>query len=135
MRFADMPTIATSTLRQGEQVKESITQFLVNRLKLRVNEERSSIDRPWKRKFLGYSMTMDKEPKREVAPESEKRLRLKLKALFRQGRGWSVKRAVEATKRLLIGWANYFKLSAVKGIFERLDQWIRRRLRCIIWRQ
>jgi RNA-directed DNA polymerase len=134
-RYADDCNIYVASQRAGERVKESITQFLSKRLKLKVNEEKSAIDRPWKRKFLGYSMTAGKEPRLKVAPESEARFRMKLKELFRRGRGWSQKRTIETMKSLLTGWVNYFKLSEVKATFERLDQWIRRRLRCILWRQ
>jgi RNA-directed DNA polymerase len=134
-RYADDCNIYVASQRAGERVKESITQFLAKRLKLKVNEEKSAIDRPWRRKFLGYSMTADKEPRLKVAPESEARMRLKLKEIFRRARGGSVGRTIEELKRLLIGWSNYFKLSEVKAAFERLDQWIRRRLRCILWRQ
>ena len=134
-RHADDSNIYVASKRAGERVKESITQFLAKRLKLKVNEEKRSVDRPWKRKFLGYSMTADKVPRLKVAPESEARLRMKLKELFRRGRGWSLQRTIEAMKCLLVGWMNYFKLSEVKVTFERLDQWIRRRLRCILWRQ
>ena len=134
-RYADDCNIYVASKRAGERVKESITQFLAKRLKLKVNEEKSSVDRPWKRKFLGYSMTTDKEPRLKVAPESETRFRMKLKELFRRGRGWRLQRTIEEIRSLLVGWMNYFKLAQVKATFERLDQWIRRRLRCILWRQ
>jgi RNA-directed DNA polymerase len=134
-RYADDCNIYVASQRAGERVKESITEFLAKRLKLKVNEEKSAVDRPWTRKFLGYSMTAGKEPRLKVAPESEARMRLKLKEIFRRGRGWSIGRTIEELKRLLTGWSNYFKLSEVKAAFERLDQWIRRRLRCILWRQ
>ena len=134
-RYADDSNIYVASKRAGERVKESITQFLAKRLKLKVNEEKSSVDRPWKRKLLGYSMTTDKEPRLKVSPESEARFRMKLKELFRRGRGWSLKRTIETMESLLTGWMNYFKLARVKATFERLDQWIRRRLRCIFWRQ
>ena len=134
-RYADDSNIYVASKRAGERVKESITQFLAKRLKLKVNEEKSSVDRPWKRKLLGYSMTTDKEPRLKVSPESEARFRMKLKELFRRGRGWSLKRTIETMESLLTGWMNYFKLARVKATFERLDQWIRRRLRCILWRQ
>jgi RNA-directed DNA polymerase len=134
-RYADDCNIYVASQRAGERVKESITQFLAKRLKLKLNEEKSAIDRPWKRKFLGYSMTADKEPRLKVAPESEARLRLKLKEIFRRARGWNIRKTIKELKRLLVGWSNYFKLSEVKAAFERIDQWIRRRLRCILWRQ
>ena len=114
---------------------ESVSQFLEKRLRLKLNRDKSSVGRPWKRKFLGYSMTPEKKPRLKVAPESEARLRVKLKAIFKRGRGRNLKRVIEEMKMLLIGWSNYFKLAEVKAAFERLDEWIRRRLRCIRWRQ
>jgi len=114
---------------------ESVREFLEKRLRLKLNNEKSAVDRPWKRKFLGYSMTADKAPRLKVAPESEKRLRANLRVIFKRGRGRSVRQVIEDMKRLLVGWGNYFKLAEVKNGFERLDEWIRRRMRCILWRQ
>jgi RNA-directed DNA polymerase len=134
-RYADDSNIYVASRRAGERVKESITRFLERRLKLKVNEEKSAVDRSWRRKFLGYSMTADREPRLKVAPESEVRLKSKLKEMFRRGRGRNVGRTAEEMRRLLIGWINYFKLAQVKATFERLDEWLRRRFRCILWRQ
>ncbi len=134
-RYADDCNIYVKSQRAGERVKESVTAFLAKRLKLKVNEEKSAVDRPWKRKFLGYTLTGEKEPRLKVAPESEARLKAKLKELFRRGRGRSLQRVIQEMKLILTGWMNYFSLSQVRTVFERLDEWIRRRLRVIIWRQ
>jgi RNA-directed DNA polymerase len=134
-RYADDSNIYVSSRRAGERVKESVTAFLAKRLKLKVNEEKSAVERPWRRKFLGYTVTAEKEPRLKVAPESEAKLKSKLKEIFRRGRGRDIKRTIEVMKPLLAGWMNYFKLAEVKNVFERLDWWIRRKLRCIIWRQ
>jgi RNA-directed DNA polymerase len=134
-RYADDCNIYVASQRAGERVMESVSQFLEKRLRLKLNQDKSSVDRPWKRKFLGYSMTSEKSPKLRVAPESEARLRVKLKTIFKRGRGRNLKRVVEEMRMLLVGWSNYFKLAEVKAAFERLDAWIRRRLRCIRWRQ
>ena len=114
---------------------ESIKNFVEKRLKLRVNPQKSAVDRPWRRKFLGYSLTWHKEAKLKVAPESVKRLKEKLRERFRQGRGRNLERFMESLEPLLKGWINYFRLAEVKGIFEELDGWIRRKLRAIVWRQ
>ena len=110
-------------------------KLTAKRLKLKVNEEKSAVERPWRRKFLGYTVTAEKEPRLKVAPESEAKLKWKLKEVFRRGRGRNIKRTIETMKPLLAGWMNYFKLAEVKNVFERLDWWIRRKLRCIVWRQ
>lgn len=114
----------------------SITEYLKKQLKVKVNRDKSTVDRPWRRKFLGYSMTMHKQPRLKVAPASVQRLKSKLRAAFRRGRGRNLGRfIVEELKPLLKGWINYFRLAEVKGIFEELDGWIRRKLRNILWRQ
>jgi RNA-directed DNA polymerase len=135
-RYADDCNIYVRTRRSGERVMRSVSRFLEQRLKLKVNVAKSAVDRPWNRKFLGYSMTWHREPRLKVAPESVKRLKAKLKALFRQGRGRNLGRFIgEDLTPVLRGWVNYFGLAEVKGVFEALDQWIRRRLRCLQWRQ
>jgi RNA-directed DNA polymerase len=134
-RYADDCNIYVASQRAGERVKESVTAFLAKRLKLKVNEEKSAVDRPWKRKFLGYTLTAEGEPRLKVAPESEARLKGKLKDIFRRGRGRNLQRVVEEMKLVLVGWMNYFSLARVRNVFERLDEWIRRRLRVILWRQ
>ena len=91
------------------------------------------MDRPWKRRFLGYSVTANREPRLKPAPESVRRLKAKLKVLFRQGRGRNLGRFIrEDLTPLLRGWGTYFRLAEVKGVLEDLDAWIRRRLRCIL---
>jgi RNA-directed DNA polymerase len=134
-RYADDCNIYVASQRAGERVKESVTAFLAKRLKLKVNEEKSAVDRPWKRKFLGYTLTAEGEPRLKVAPESEARLKAKLKDIFRRGRGQSLQRVIEEMKLVLVGWMSYFSLARVRNVFERLDEWIRRRLRVILWRQ
>ena len=134
-RYADDCNIYVRSKRAGERVYVSITRFLENRLKLRVNGDKSAIDRPWKRKFLGYSMTWHTKPKLRVAEESVARFKEKLKEQFRRGRGRNIGKLIEELRLLLIGWINYFSLAEVKGTFEELDSWIRRKLRAIIWRQ
>ena len=113
----------------------SIKEFLEERLKLKVNEEKSAVARPWNRKFLGYSTTVDKKTKLKVSPKAIERLKDKLKGKFREGRGRNIAKFIAELKPILIGWANYFKLAETKRVFEVLDGWVRRRLRCILWRQ
>ena len=117
-------------------MKESITRFLEKRLRLKVNEEKSAVGRPWERKFLGYTMTSNREPRLKVSEVSVRRLKMKLREILRRGRGRNIGRQIkEELTPLLRGWMNYFRLAEVKGIFEELDSWIRRKLRCVIWRQ
>jgi RNA-directed DNA polymerase len=134
-RYADDVNIYVGSRRAGQRVLDSIGKFLDRRLRLQVNRKKSAVDRPWKRRFLGYSMTWHKRPRLKVAPSSVQRLRLALKKAFRQGRGRNLGKFIEELTLTLRGWINYFRLSEAKGIFEELDGWIRRKLRCIIWRQ
>jgi group II intron reverse transcriptase/maturase len=134
-RYADDCNIYVQSKRAGERVLSSITRFLENHLKLQVNQKKSAVDRPWKRKFLGYSFTWHKQPKLKVAAASVKRFKAKLKEQFRKGRGRNLGRLIETLTPILRGWIHYFRLAEVKGIFEELDGWIRRKLRCIRWRQ
>ena len=134
-RYADDVNIYVCSRRAGERVLKSIERFLVRRLRLCVNRQKSAVERPWKRVFLGYSMTWHKRPRLKVAPSSIKRLKMVLRTMLRQGRGQNLAKFIGSLKPTLRGWINYFRLSEVKGIFEELDGWIRRRLRCIIWRQ
>jgi len=134
-RYADDCNIYVGSQKAGDRVKRSITQFITTRLKLKVNEEKSAVDRPDNRKFLGYTIAGRKEPRLKPAKQSIERLKAKVKAICKKGRGRNVRRVVAELTLALRGWVNYFKLSTVKKIFNELDQWIRHRLRCIIWRQ
>lgn len=134
-RYADDCNIYVGSKRAGERVMKSISGFLERRLRLQINREKSAVDRPWKRVFLGFSMTWDKVPRLRVAPSSVLRFKSNLKRAFRQGKGRNLSRFVEELKSVLQGWINYFQLTEVKNTFEELDGWIRRRLRCILWRQ
>ena len=114
---------------------KSVTEFLSNRLRLQVNVGKSAVARPWERKFLGYSMTWHKQPRLKVAPESIRRLKDKVRAIFREGKGHSLPQVINDLNQLLRGWIGYFRLAEVKGIFDELDGWVRRKLRGLLWRQ
>jgi RNA-directed DNA polymerase len=135
-RYADDCNIYVHTQRAGERVKESVTLFLIKRLKLKVNEAKSAVDRPWKRKVLGYTMTSEKEPRLRATSQAIFRLKDALRAILRCGRGCNVERLIkEKLNPIIRGWGNYFGLTRVKKIFEELNSWIRRKLRCVLWRQ
>jgi RNA-directed DNA polymerase len=119
----------------GDRVLTSLERFLTKRLRLRVNREKSAVARPWQRKFLGYTVTMHREPRLRVAPQSIHRLKTRLRHRMRAGRGRSLPRTVVDLTPLLRGWVGYFRLAEVKSSFEQLDAWLRRRCRCILWRQ
>lgn len=135
VRYADDFQVYVESKRAGERVMASLERFLAKRLRVKVNREKSAVGRPWKRKFLGYRTTTNKKPKLKPDPKSVKRLKLKLKDLFRRGRGWSLARTIRELNPILRGWAAYYRLADVSGVFEELDEWVRRRLRLILWRQ
>jgi RNA-directed DNA polymerase len=134
-RYADDCNVYVKSRRAGNRVMASVTRFLSERLRLTVNAAKSAVDRPWNRSFLGYSMTHHMKPRLKVAAKSVDRLRRKLRTTLRQGRGQSIGHTVETLTPILRGWINYFRLAQVKGSFEELDGWLRRKLRCILWRQ
>lgn len=135
-RYADDCNIYVRSRRAGERVLVSISRFLEQGLNLQVNRDKSAVDHPWKRSFLGYSMTYHKQPRLKVAPASVVRFKARLRILFHQGQGRNLGRFIqEDLMPFLRGWLNYFRLAEVKGVFEELDGWIRRKLRCILWRQ
>jgi RNA-directed DNA polymerase len=134
-RYADDCNVYVQSQAAGIRVMTTLKEFLEKRLKLKVNDEKSIVARPWRRKFLGYSVTVDKKTKLKVSPKAVERLKDKMKEKFRQGRGKNLAKFIEELKPLLRGWVNYFRLGETKTILEELDGWIRRKLRCIIWRQ
>ena len=135
-RYADDCNIYVGSRISGQRVLASITRYLETKLKLRVNHAKSAVDRPWNRTFLGYSMTFHKNPRSKVSAKSVQRFKAGLRSIFRMGRGRNIWRFIRETLNpRLRGWLNYFRLSEVKGVFESLDQWLRRRLRNMIWRQ
>ncbi len=134
-RYADDCTIYVRTKRSGERVMASISQFLECRLRLPVNTAKSVVARPWQRTFLGYSMTFHRRPRLRMPAEVVARLRVKLRDVFRRGRGNSLNRVIAELTPILRGWMNYFRDIEVKGVLEALDGWLRRKLRLLLWRQ
>jgi len=134
-RYADDCNIYVGSYRTGQRVMQGITAFLAQRLKLKVNADKSAVARPWERKFLGYSMTWHRKPKLRIAPQSRKRLTEKIRLALRRGRGQSIQQVIEGLNPVLRGWMAYFRLTEVKSVLEELDGWLRRKLRTLLWRQ
>lgn len=135
VRYADDCNIYVRSRRAGERVLETLERFLRKRLRLVVNREKSAVDRPWKRKFLGYTFTSHFQPKLKVAPESIKRFKGRLREAFRRGRGRNLGQLLAELRPVLLGWVSYYRKAEVRSTFEQLDQWMRRKLRAILWRQ
>ena len=113
----------------------SITRWLTVKLKLKVNDEKSAVARPWERKFLGFSFTSDREPRRRIAPKAVKRFKERVRELTRRTRGVSIERMVEELTRYLRGWIGYFGKCQTPSVLHGLEGWLRHRLRSVIWKQ
>lgn len=134
VRYADDCNIYVRSRRAGERVLQSITRFLTGKLKLKVNESKSGVARPAQRKFLGFSFTRGKQPKRRIAPKTLLRFKKRIRELTKRNRGVSLQRMVEQLRRYLIGWRGYFGFCQTPSVLRDLDSWIRRRLRCFQWK-
>lgn len=135
VRYADDCNVYVKSRAAGERVLASLTRFLAEHLRLQVNRDKSTVDRPWNRKFLGYTVTTHQRPKLRVSPQSAARLKDKLRPLLRAGRGRRLADVCAKLAPILRGWAAYYRLAEVKASFEALDQWLRQKLRCLLWRQ
>ncbi len=135
-RYADDCQIYVKSQRAGERVLGGISVFLEKQLKLRVNQSKSAVSRPSKRKFLGYSVYRSRNAvKLRVATLSICRIIGKLRQLLRKARGRNLGQTIEQLNRIIRGWAYYFSLTESMRPLRDLDGWIRHRLRCILWRQ
>lgn len=134
-RYADDVTVYVKSEAAGKRVMDSLEKFLTKRLRLIVNREKSAVARPWERTFLGYSFTREARPRTRISPKSMERLKQKLKPEWKKGRGRSVKATIVRLNQIIIGWASYYRLAELVWPIKKLDSWIRRRIRWIIWRQ
>lgn len=134
-RYADDCNVYVQSKAAGQRVMASLESFLAERLRLTVNRDKSAVARPWDRAFLGYSVTTHKEPKLKVAPRSLKRLKDKLRPVLRRGRGKSLRQTVTELTPKLRGWVAYYRMTEVKNSLETVDEWLRRKLRLILWTQ
>ena len=135
VRYADDCNIYVGSQRAGERVMESITRYITKKLKLRVNEKKSAVGEPQERKFLGFSFTSEREPRRRIAPKAIARFKKRIRELTRRTRGVSIEQMAEDLTRYLRGWLGYFGRCQTPSVLERLEQWMRRRLRAVIWKQ
>ncbi len=134
-RYADDCNIYVGSRIAGERVMSGIRVYLEATLKLRINEAKSAVARPWSRVFLGYSVTVHRQPRLRIAKVSVQRLKQRIREQLRAGRGRSLGRTIEDLNPLLVGWMGYFQHAKARGAIEDLDQWLRRRLRGLLWRQ
>ncbi len=135
VRYADDCNIYVKSFRSGERVMKSITKYLEGKLKLKVNLEKSAVDRPWKRKFLGFSFYTGKQIGIRLAPKTIERLKDKIRELTQRNYPIPLEERVKRLSRYLMGWVGYYALADAKQILSEMDEWIRHRLRMCVWKQ
>jgi len=134
-RYADDCNIYVKSEAAGRHAMAAITGYLEKKLKLQVNRDKSAVARPWQRKFLGYSVTWHKQAHLKIADSSLKRLKDRVREIVVGNASRNLGATIAALNPVLRGWTSYFRLTEVKGVLEELDGWIRRKLRCLLWRQ
>ncbi|WP_274518883.1 group II intron maturase-specific domain-containing protein, partial [Tumebacillus flagellatus] len=111
------------------------TQFVEKRLKLKVNKGKSAVDRPWKRKFLGFSFTHHKDSRLRLAPKTIERFKDKVRILTSRSKSQSMEKRLQMLNTYLQGWSRYFRVAETRSTFQPLDEWTRRRLRMCLLKQ
>jgi RNA-directed DNA polymerase len=132
-RYADDCNIYVKSQRAGERVLQSVTRWLATKLRLRVNQSKSAVDRPWKRKFLGFTFTTQRQ--RSIAPASRVKFKKRIRELTKRNRGASLVQVVSELRRYLLGWRGYFGFCQTRSVLRDFDSWIHRRLRSYAWKQ
>ena len=132
-RYADDCNVYVKSERAGKRVLQSLTNWLAKRLRLQVNEQKSAVDRPWKRKFLGFTFTTHR--KRSISKQARKKFKNRVRKLTKRNRGSSLQRVVSELRSYLIGWRGYFGFCQTPSVLRDFDSWIGRRLRSYAWKQ
>jgi len=135
VRYADDCNIYVRSERAGQRVMESVTRFIMQELKLKVNEAKSAVARPQERKFLGFSFTIGPEVKRIIAPKALDRFKQRIREITRRAKGVSMMTTIEELAPYMRGWRSYFGFCETPYVLLSLTRWVRLRLRAAMWRQ
>jgi RNA-directed DNA polymerase len=135
VRYADDSNIYVRSERAGQRVMESVTQFITQKLKLKVNDAKSAVARPQERKFLGFSFTAGPEVKRAISPKALDRFRRRIREITRRAKGVSMETTMEELAPYMRGWRSYFGFCETPEVLIYLTRWVRLRLRAALWRQ
>jgi RNA-directed DNA polymerase len=135
VRYADDCNIYVGSERAGQRVMESVTSFITHRLKLKVNQAKSAVAQPRQRKFLGFSFTGEREPRRRIAPKAIARFKERIRERTHRTRGISLRQMVKEITTYLRGWLGYFGDCQTPSVLQNLESWLRRRLRSVVWKQ
>jgi RNA-directed DNA polymerase len=135
-RYADDCNIYVKSKKAGERVMESITEYIEDVLKLKINRSKSAVDKPSRRKFLGFSFYIKKGIARNfIHKKPVERIKKRVREITARSNGRSMEWRKEALNYLITGWVNYFRIADMKSVAKELDQWIRRRIRMCYWKQ
>lgn len=136
VRYADDCIIFMKSRKAANRVMESITRFIECKLRLKVNKDKSKVDRPWRIKYLGFSFYQSKGiVKIMIHKKSIDKFKDKVREITSRSNGMSMERRYEKLQQVIRGWINYFKIAKMKKVVQELDQWIRHRLRMCYWKQ
>lgn len=135
VRYADDCNIYVRSERAGKRVMQSLRVMITKRLRLRINEGKSAVARPYQRKFLGFSFTSQKQARRRIAPKAVERFKARIRELTQRRRGRAVTTIIAELNLYLNGWKGYFAFCETPSVLKELDGWIRRKLRCYLWKQ
>ncbi|HWZ81215.1 MAG TPA: reverse transcriptase domain-containing protein [Terriglobales bacterium] len=135
VRYADDCNVYVDSERAGQRVMENITHFITHRLKLKVNQAKSAVARPGQRKFLGFSFTGEREPRRRIASKAIARFKERIREQTRRTRGINLAQMVKEIATYLRGWLGYFDDCQTPSVLQGLESWLRRRLRSVVWKQ
>ena len=135
VRYADDSNIYVRSQRAGQRVMKSVTRFITQELKLKVNETKSAVARPQERKFLGFSFTAGPEAKRVIAPQALDRFKQRIREITRRAKGVSMKTTIEELAPFMRGWRSYFGFCETPEVLVSLTRWVRLRIRAAMWRQ
>jgi len=132
-RYADDRNIYVKSRRAGERVLSSVTNWLDKKLRLKVNQSKSTMDSPSNRKFLGFTFTTQR--KIAIAPQSKAKFKKRVREITRRNRGSSLQSVISELRSYLLGWRGYFGFCQTHSVLRDLDSWLHRRLRCYAWKQ
>jgi RNA-directed DNA polymerase len=135
VRYADDSNVYVRSERAGRRVMESISRFIVQKLKLKVNEAKSAVARPLQRKFLGFSFTAGPEVKRIIAPKALNQFKQRIRDITRRAKSVSIETAMDELAPFMRGWRGYFGFCETPEVLIYLTRWVRLRLRAALWRQ
>src|SRR5437867_2079087 len=135
VRYADDSNIYVRSQRAGQRLMESITRFITHKLKLKVNEAKSAVARPQERKFLGFSFTDGPEVRRVIAPKAVERFKERVRTITRRAKSVSIATTMAELAPYMRGWRGYFGFCETPEVLISLTGWVRRKLRCALWRQ